>query len=759
METCRGRKEDTRLSVLEVGWLIALALVTTASYAHIIHHPFCVVDDSQYVTGNIIVRKGLSSEGIGWAFSSFFYGNWSPLTSLSHMLDVSIFGMWAGGHHLVNLMLHVLNTLIVFAVFFTATSRFFPGFLAASLFALHPVHVEPVVWISSRKDVLSGFFTVGTLLLYTLWTRKEAEKRLYALALVSFILALASKPPVLVLPAVLLVFDYWPLERSSRIAPGRLLLEKIPFFAIAAVFLALSIKAQTSDGGIQILDSKPLVERVIDAHVYYLHYMWSILFPFKLGLPYASPGGGVLLRTACFCLFWLIVLGVWKLRLRFPPAFAGFLFFLVMTAPYLQFAPVGLQVMSDRWMYLAAIGIFTAVSYTACLLIPARGSREIRAAVMGAALFCLSFLTHRQAFLWSDDRSLFRHTISVTGPNFLAHNYLAAAHSARDEYGQSLEEFKTSFGIQPFSMTFEKILSSLARDGRTSEAISFLHPPVRADVRFARLEYGAMLYAVSGPDAARDAYRRKWGRDSLEDAVREFDEVLAEDINNRTARALRALSNLRLKKYGPADSEFQEILRKFPQSSQALFGLGVLRYEQGKHGEAEHYLKKALVADPNYRHAANNLATLYQNTKRYDQAVEYADVAIQLEADDVDALEVRAVSLAALGRKMEALQAFDCVLKLAPRNFSALNGKGSVLYQSGRFLEAAVFFRSAMEIKPGIPVLYYNFGTALAKAGNIQEAVPVLQEAMRLDPSLQDEVSSILSSFGITTIFRTEAGR
>lgn len=449
---------DQRRVAAGVG--LSLALLTLATYLPVLAHGFIRFDDPLYVTRNHHVQAGLSWEGIAWAFSANVASNWHPLTLLSHMLDCELFGMDPLGHHLTSLLLHAVSVVLLFEALRRMTGCVWRSAFVAALFAVHPTHVESVAWIAERKDVLSGFFWMLTLLAWVCYVRQPSPKRYAAVAL-ALAAGLLSKPMVVTLPFVLLLLDVWPLRRTIRIQ------EKLPLFALAAASCVATVIAQS--GAIGLASRFPLRLRLANAVLSYVAYLGKTVLPTRLAVFYPMPDEFPAWKVAGAALL-LAVLTV--LACRAGRSFAvGWLWFLGALVPVIGIVQVGGQAMADRYTYLPTIGLF---------LIAAWGLPRRAAWVAVVVVLALAAGTRLQLRYWEDSESLFRHAAAVTERNFIAHLNLAQIHAERGEHGPALEHFRTTLEIRPGMWQAQASLgNTLRRWGRPDKALPHLRNAVR----------------------------------------------------------------------------------------------------------------------------------------------------------------------------------------------------------------------------------------------------------------------------------------
>jgi hypothetical protein len=426
----------------------ALALLTLAAWLPTFRNGFVNLDDGLYVTGNPHVRQGITRASLAWAMTANVANNWHPLTLLSHLLDVQLFGLDPAGHHATSLLLHIANVLLLFAVLTKMTARMTsaPGRSAAvaALFAVHPAHVESVAWVAERKDVLSALCWLLAIAAYERYARRPSPGR-YLLVALAMALGLAAKPMVVTLPFALLLLDVWPLERL-QLSWKRLVVEKLPLLALSAASCLITLHYQKTS--LAPLDVLPWSFRLAGAAVSYVAYLGKLLFPRNLAVFYPVPleipawetaGAVALLAT-------ITAFAVWKAR-RAPWLLAGWLWFLGTLVPVIGLVQVGRQAMADRYTYLPSIGLFLEVVWGVAEL---AGHRRVLLATAAAAVIAvLSVGTWRQAGSWKDSDALYRHALAVTRGNYLAHLGLAKALAAERDWNGAAGQYRAALALRP----------------------------------------------------------------------------------------------------------------------------------------------------------------------------------------------------------------------------------------------------------------------------------------------------------------------
>lgn len=595
----------------------ALAVATLAAFAGVFRNGFVSFDDELYVLRNPHVMGGLSWADAVWAWTSSEAANWHPLTWLSHMTDVSLFGLAPAGHHATSLLLHLANVLLLFALLRAATGRTGRSAAAAALFAVHPLRVETVAWVSERKDVLSLLFGLLTIAAYARWARRR-EPRLYAAALLLFAASLMSKSTLVTLPALLLVLDFWPLlrlrfasapnagEPADKLPPepsgslSRLVVEKIPFAVLAVAAGAWTFRAQRLAGATEAL-SLPWSLRLENALVSAVGYLGKTFWPARLAVLYPHPATSLGWRTALAALFLLaITAAAVLLARRRPYLLAGWVWYLVSLLPVIGLVQVGWQAAADRYTYVPSLGLAVALVWgiadAAAGRVPARALAAATVVVVGL----LGARTVQQVAIWRDSLSLFEHAVAVTGPNETMQIDLGNELARRGRTEEAGQHFAEALRIAPGSKEALYALGSLAsREGRLDQALSYYSDAVgrHPDFAEARVQLASVLVRQ----------RR---------LPRAFDEA---------AKAL-------------------EIRPGMPE---ALYVEGVALESQGRSAEAEVKYRAALAGRPGYAEAHENLGELLQARGRTQEAVGEFEAALAAKPDFAEARQ----SLESLKRK------------------------------------------------------------------------------------------------------------
>lgn len=573
---------NTRPEFLVCGFLFfAVALI----YVQTLGHSFVFYDDLDYVRNNTHVRRGLTLSSVIWAFQTTAESNWHPLTWLSHMLDCQLFGLNPGGHHLTNLLFHAANSILLFVLLKKMTGALWRSAVVAALFAVHPLHVESVAWVAERKDLLSTFFFLLTLLAYVRYTRRPDWKR-YAAVFLLFALGLMAKPMLVTLPFVLLLLDYWPLERfhpaeSSRLSQHlptikRLITEKIPLFALSALSCMVTVYAQRP--ALQSLDNFVLSARIENALVSYVKYLGKTFWPEGLAVfyPYPAdiPEGVALLSAAILAFITIEILRAAKDHKYLP---VGWFWFLGTLIPVIGIVQVGEQALADRYTYIPLIGVLIVIVWGAE---DVRSLFKLNVKTVGVAtatvLSSLAFLSFNQVSYWKNNVTLFERAVSVTEDNYLAHNNLAAALGAEGKLDEAAAHAAEALRINPNYISPRLNLAVIAQGkGDTERAVELyrealqLRPEPKARIGFASVlmakgdyeEAGEQLLLALQDDPRNVSAHNSYGlyllfKGDPQGAVACFEKALLLDPDNTSARqnldvTLRTLG----RRQGPAKND------------------------------------------------------------------------------------------------------------------------------------------------------------------------------------------------------------
>jgi protein O-mannosyl-transferase len=609
---------------------LVLALLTLILYLPVRNYGYIAYDDDLYVTENRVVQAGLTWAGAKWAFTGFHASNWHPVTWLSHMLDCQLFGMNPGAHHLMNVLLHCANTVLLFLLLFQMTAAVWPATFVAALFAWHPLHVESVAWIAERKDVLSTFFALLSLHAYVGYgqERDRAPKGKLALALVCFALGLMSKPMLVTLPCVFLLLDYWPLKRAPLRfgAIVRLALEKWPFFVLTAASCVVTFIAQREEAMVD-LEHRPLGARAANAIVAYATYLaktvWprdlAVIYPLADHLPLATVAvsAAVIIAISAFA---------WRTRGSRPYLLTGWLWFVGTLVPVIGLVQVGRQAMADRYTYLPLIGIFIAIVYGGRDLAQRFRLSALQSGIVSAViLVACAAGTLQQLNYWRDSKVLFARTVAVTKENDIARVNLGVALEEDGRKEEALAQYREALRINPKrGQVNNNIANLLAASGRHDEALMHYQEALRAkpNAPLPHLNVGTLLIDM--------------GRD--DEGMRHYAEAARLLPDDPRPWYLMAKALLKQNDSARAAVHFRESLRRGPGEFRTLTALARLLASDAnanvRNGqEAVTLAERAnALTRGEQPFVLDTLAMAYAEAGRFDEAQRTIERAIQISA-------------------------------------------------------------------------------------------------------------------------------
>jgi len=644
-------------------WCVYLALlvVVVVLYSQVRHYGFIGYDDPDYVTENPHVRGGLSWPAVEWAFTTGYAANWIPLTWLSHMLDFELFGLRGGAHHLMNVLLHILGSMLLFAALKRMTGAHWRSALVALLFAVHPLHVESVAWVTERKDVLSGVFWFLALWLYSLYVERRSAG-LYLMLLTAFVFGLMAKPMVVTLPFVLLLLDVWPLGRFRKAARTAaslraILLEKVPLLVAAVGASAVTYLVQLHGGAVSRFATVPLSLRLGNALISYVIYVARTFWPTRLAVFYPLTAVSLWLSVAAGVALLAVSAAVLRAVRTRPYLAVGWFWYLGTLVPVIGLVQAGAQARADRYTYLPMVGILIPIAWALGEVVARKPSlqRVVSTLAVGACLVC-SLVTWHQVGLWRDTMTLFRHAIEVSEGNYIAYNNLGLA---------------------------------LRKQGQIKEAIANYQMALRARPQFpdALMNLGEVYMLENRPQEAVVC---------LEEAVRQS--PAAVEIRTNLGNALN-----RIGKNAAAELQYREALRLEPDSPEAHMGLAAILADQNRVEEAIRELREAIRLRPDYADAHFNLAGRLVTAGQMEDALgEYAE-AVRLRPDDAEARRGFGVSLAAQGRLNKALEEFEACVRLKPDDAQYRFNLATALAYLERTDEAIAQLSEAIRIQPDFP--------------------------------------------------------
>jgi len=574
---------------------------------------FIDFDDDIYVYANARVQEGLTAANIAWAFTGIHANNWHPLTTLSLLLDASLFGVNPAAFHLVNLFFHVSATLLLLLAMVRMTLRFWPSLIVAALFGLHPLHVESVAWVSERKDVLCAVFWMLTLLAYHWYTFTGSARRYLACAL-SMVLCMLAKPMAVTLPFVLLLLDFWPLARTTRVRPARLIGEKLPFFLLVAGLAAVTFLVQEGRMMVKSAGLFPWDVRIANALVSYAGYLAHTLWPTGLAIFYPHPGRVLALQAALAAGIILAVTAASAaLARRAPYLVTGWLWYLGTLVPVIGIVQVGMQAHADRYTYLPLVGVFIMLAWgVPDALSRFRHGRLFAFGAACAAIAACSVLSWAQTSVWRDSVTLYTHAARAVPGNYWAYNKLGYIASDKGMTGEAIDMFRKALAIQPdsrFTASRYKLGIIYYQTGRFAEAVASWETLRRDHPSDAELNYnlGLAYLNLQKLDRAKACLERTIRlAPSFAQAHQALDQVetYARRVRSDVAAAEKALAS------SPGDVGL-------------LYRLALLHSSLGQAGPAVQYLQRIATLKPDNPDVYYNLACMEARRNSQEAAVAY----------------------------------------------------------------------------------------------------------------------------------------
>jgi len=602
-------------------------------YLQVANHEFTNYDDDKYVSENRLIQKSLSIETIVKVLTIETAGNWHPVTMLSHMLDYHMYGMEPGCHFLTNVLFHTLNTVLLFFLLKNTTGYLWRSAFVAILFALHPLHVESVAWISERKDVLSTFFWLLTIRSYTHYSRYSVLKR-YIIVMLFLILGLMTKPMLVTLPFVLILFDFWPLKRheTEGFTCSRIFYEKIPLFILIVASSIITMIYQQKGGAVKTIASYPFYIRIENAIVSYIAYIGKILWPFRLAAYYPHTGEPPFLQivVSLAILFFIILLSLYYSKKK-PWFIFGWFLYLGTLVPVIGFVQVGSQALADRYTYIPSIGIFIMLVWTIADFFSKYRYKKAGATIATVSIISiLIILSWLQTSYWQNSITLFKHALNVTANNHIAHNNLGLALKKSGKTKKAISHYKKSIDIKPgYVIAHNNLGVALSETGNIEEAIKHYATAIKIMPEFINphINLASIFLDTGKPEKAVDECRKAL---KVSSEKPELFIILGD--------ALSALE-----KTDRAAEQYKKAISIDPYSTIAHNRFGAFLFKNNKIDRALSHFKKALTIEPgnknfqaNYTTALNTLALMHASKNDFNKAVFYFKKILLIKPDKKD---------------------------------------------------------------------------------------------------------------------------
>jgi tetratricopeptide (TPR) repeat protein len=651
---------------------LVLVAIVLAVYTQVVNHQFLNIDDDVYVTLNPHVINGITGKNIIWAFTSFDAGNWHPITWLSHMADVQLYGLNPSGHHLTNVVIHTASSLLLLLLLFRLTDSLWQSSFVAALFALHPLHVESVAWIAERKDVLSALFWFLTLLIYSEYVAKR-KPVLFMLTLFSFTLGLMAKPMLVTLPIIMLLMDFWPLDRyrsdenkqcGQQLFGNIIILvkEKIPFFVCSLFSCVMTIYSQQQAGAVSFFSEIPFWIRFENALTAYVKYIVKTFWPVGLGVYYPFhlyiPLWQAISSFLVLLIFSVVVI---LARRRYPFFLVGWFWFLVSLLPVIGLIQVGGQSMADRYSYIPLIGLFIMLAWGVPEISKGIKYREFILALPAClVIFAITVLTWQQIGYWRDSISLYKHTLQFTDNSYLVNNNLGRALAEKGDIDAAILEYQKVLRIFPNDpVTLINLGDAYAKQGNLEAAIQAYQDALRKrpDNTDALNGLGIIFSRIKDHDASIEEFRKAL-RIKPNDSIIHYNLGIAFAAKGNTNAAIQ---------------EYQEALRINPVYSDAHYNLGRALSNKGDLDIAIHEFQETLRINPNNAEAHNHLGISFASKGKLDIAIQEFQKALQLNPNNSDMHNNLGFTFALKGDLDAAIQEYQVALRISPNEKKVQN--------------------------------------------------------------------------------------
>jgi tetratricopeptide (TPR) repeat protein len=648
--------------------ILVLTILVLAVYWQVQSFNFINLDDNIYITQNHQIQSGVTYQSVIYAFKDTHTANWHPLTMLSHALDWQLFGGKAGGHHWSSLIIHIFNTVLLFLLLNQLTGAIWRSAMVAALFAIHPINVESVVWVAERKNVLSTFFWILTMLFYVWYLQKPGWRR-YLPVLICFAMGLMSKPMLVTLPFVLLLLDYWPLNRTAidtqnetdiqlSVKGGKarlsfLIWEKIPLFILTAISVCVTLYTQNNVKAVVNLDSLPILKRINNAIVSYGLYIKKMFWPIDLSVFYPQYNIDIwqLLTGASFLV--LLTTIVFKYYRKYPYLLTGWFWYLGTLVPVIGLVQVGAQSMADRYAYVPFIGLFIMIVWYVAYR--AGKNTYVKFSIAIASLFLilvLSVISWQRCQLWGDQFALWNDVLK-NHKVALAYNLRGLAYADQGQYSLAMTDYN----------------AAIALDKKCSEAFN----------------NRGIIYEIMGKKM---------------NALNDYNQAV--NLNPKFADAYynRGILYLKIDQLDAAISDFTTAINIDPDMADYFNNRGVTFRSKGRYDKSFADFDQAIKINKNFSIAYTNRGSIYNIFKQYELAIHDLTKAIDINPGYQDAYFNRAISLTGMGKFDDAITDYRFILIFNSHHIPALNNLGIIFKNMKRYEESSIQFKKILQIKP-----------------------------------------------------------
>jgi len=722
---------------------ILIIISTIAIYWQVKDYEFINFDDDVNIYENLHIQKDITLKNIKWAFTAVYWSTWQPLVWLTYMADYNLHGLDPGWHHLTNLFLHIANALLLFITLRTMTGVLFRSAFIALIFALHPIHIESVAWITERRDVLSAFFWILTTFSYVRYTRSQ---RLIKYIPVFFFMCfgLMAKQMLVTLPFTLLLLDFWPLGRvndntlkriTQKHHPGiitflsnlqtfirnnkHLLLEKIPLFMLSILSCFVAYYVQKTGGAVKSLSQFPIDIRLSNALISYLQYIAKMLWPFNLAVFYPHPGT---LSASKTILSFLIIASCTLIAIHTLKKYSwfavGWFWYLGTLVPVIGIIQIGSHALADRFVYIPFIGIYIILAWGIHFLLSNWNKKKLGIAILSTCFFSiLIVVSWKQTSYWRNSASIFNHALNTTENNYIAHNNFGLALENQGDILNAIEHFKKSVSIKPnYVIALNNLGVALENIGKPEEAIVHYKKAIQINPKY--------------PDPYINLAFILFHKKQYSEAIKRCYKALT--INPKSLKAHIIIANSIAQKGNKKIAEhlYKKALQMNPGSPIAHNHMGSFLLEQNKIEKAISHFQSALKIDPNNLKYKVNLISVMRINKNINTQIDNVLSAIKKQPDNPDLHNKLGNLYRKRGESKKASEIFQQILSAHKDYIPAILSLASLYAENEEYEDSITYFKKAITIQPENNTFFYNIACLYAKENKTMNAILWLKKAI-----------------------------
>lgn len=728
---------EKNISIQAKIFICILLLITTFFiYSQTIHNGFLSFDDNLYVTENPIVKKGLSYDNIVRAFNFTKKGDltyWHPLSLLSHMIDIQLFGLNPAGHHFSNIIIHTLNTVLLFLLFSSMTRKLWQSAFLATLFALHPINVDTVAWIAERKNLLSTFFWLLTMFAYFYYSKKPGLLR-YIPVFLFMLTGLFCKPMLVTLPCILLLMDFWPLERLKRFPNIRfkdnlhLIYEKLPLFGLSIFWSQISsLSMQYLELEIP-LDQNPMKIRIANAILSYVKYIQNMFWPYDLSIYYPYPQSmpplwQIILAFSLLSILSILILKMMKTK---PWLTFGWLWYVGTLVPVLGLVQNGLwPEIADRWAYVPMIGLFIIISWSIPELLNKWHIKKQAITIIAIFfIIAMTITTWYQIKYWSSSLKLFSHAIQVTRNNPVSQYNLANEFQKLKNYSKAIEHYNKALQLKPDAAYIHNNLGAVfIEEGKLEKAFYHISKALEIDSEFmgAHINMGNLLNKSGQP----------------QEAIQHYIKVLNDNPNAEKVHYNLGLAFEKIGQHNEATKQYQLELKNNPNDAETTNSLGNIFLKLGNTQEAIRYFSITLSLDPNFYRALISLGGIYTQAGKQNDAIKYYYQAIAINPELSEVHYNLGVILRGQNNIQKAVNHFYEAVRINPNFLEAHIHLGNAFANLNQIDQAIKHIKEVLRIKPDYAEMHYYIAMLFIKQNNIDPAIQHFYQATLINPNFE----------------------